>query len=348
MFASTQHWIVLAVLAVGIGIDVPPLAAEPDVALRRFAYSEQHMGMDFKLILYSDAEDAANRAAQAAYARIAALNLILSDYDRASELMQICHGYKVGEPVAVSAELFAVLRSSQQLAERTAGRFDVTIGPLTQLWRRSRRQQTLPTDDLLARQKQRVGYKSLTLDETARTVTFHKPDMLLDLGGIAAGYACDEAAKILREMGITLYLIDSSGDVLVSGPPPGAPAWRVAVAPLEVDGPPTQTIRLNRGSVTTSGDAFRYVEINGTRYSHIVDPETGLGLTTRMSATVIAPTAIEADSLATAVNLLGPQKGLELIENTPDAAVLLVWQEDGATKTSRSKRWVELSGAENP
>ena len=134
-------------------------------------------------------------------------------------------------------------------------------------------------------------------------------------------------------------MIDGSGDIVVGDPPPGKRGWTIGIAPLvKPDGPPSRFLQLSNAAVATSGDAFQYVEIAGKRYSHIVNPKTGLGLTTRSSVTVIAPDGITADSLASAVTVLGPQQGLNLIEQKKKTAALFVQIDEGKRKEFPSRR----------
>jgi thiamine biosynthesis lipoprotein len=163
--------------------------------------------------------------------------------------------------------------------------------------------------------------------------------MRLDLGGIAAGYAADETLKILKEQGVEQALIDISGDLLAGEAPPGRAGWQIGIAPVDrPDGPPTRRLSLRRAALTTSGDAFQHVVIEGKRYSHIVDPRTGIGLTDQSSVTVIAPDCITADSLATAVSVMGPKAGLKLIEEIPGAAALIMRNRDGEMELHASQR----------
>ena len=191
----------------------------------------------------------------------------------------------------------------------------MTVGPLVKLWRRARRTKSLPGAEALAEAKTLVGHELLTLNDEYRTVKLSKPGMRIDLGGIAMGYAVDEARIVLGRHGQSRVMIDASGDVLVGDPPPGKTGWTIGIAALTApNGPPTRFVELVNAAITTSGDAFQYVEIEGVRYSHIVDPKTGLGLTGRMAVTVIAQDCMTADSLATAICVLGSEKGLALAE----------------------------------
>jgi thiamine biosynthesis lipoprotein len=169
-----------------------------------------------------------------------------------------------------------------------------------------------------------------------------RPGMRLDLGAIAKGYATDEALAVLRRLGLPRALVNASGGISAGAPPPGRDGWRVAVAPLEPDAPPSQFLRVVNGAVATSGDTWQFVEIDGKRYSHIIDPRTGWGLTTHSSVTVLAPDGMTADGLATAVSVLGPQEGLALVEQTPGVAALIVLAGQNGRRVYESRRLADF------
>ena len=308
--------------------------------LRRFEFTEPHMGTAFTIVLYTGDEAIARRASRAAFDRVKALDRTLTDYDPDSELMKLC-AKAGGPPVAVSPDLYEVLSRSKTLWERSEGAFDITIAPVVRLWRRARREKKLPDPDLLAKALALVGSDAIRLDPEMRTVQLLRPGMKLDVGGIAKGHASEEAIKILKREGVTSALVAGSGDIVVSDPPPGRPGWIIAVAPLqpEPSGGEGRTILLKNAAVSTSGDAEQFAEIDGIRYSHIVDPKTGLGLTERRSVTVIAPDGATADGLDTAACILGPDEGLALIESTPGAAGLFVQLTPSGQQIRESKGW---------
>ncbi len=294
--------------------------------LLRFEFSQAHMGTQFRIVLYAPDRTTASRASSAAFERIAELDNIMSDYLPSSELMLLCQ-QAGGAAVKVSEDLFRLLAKSQEVAKDSDGAFDITVGPVVRLWRRARRQHCLPDAESLAQAAKLVGYHQLLLDLSARTAQLLKPGMLLDLGGIAKGDAADQALLVLKQFSIRSALVAAGGDIAVSGPPPGKTGWRIGIAPLDSPGqPPTRYLLLHDSAVSTSGDAEQHVDIGGIRYSHIVNPKTGLALTGRSSVTVIAPNGITADSLATAVSVLGPKRGLELVDSIPGAGVLFVQQ----------------------
>ena len=337
--------------------------APAETPLVRVRVEQVQMGSPFVFTCYAPSEPAAISACRDAGRRVKAIAHALSDYHDVSELNRLCDSYVVGEPVAVSDDLFRVLAAARGVSERSGGAFDATVGPLVKLWRRTRRTGELPDPADLAAARARVGWGAVRLSrgdgnaaapsppaplpagrgETTRlngTVTFARPGVRLDLGGIAKGYAADEALAVLRSRGITRALIDAGGDVVAGDPPPGRDGWAVGLG-----GEGEGTIALANGAVATSGDAYKFTEIDGVRYSHIVDPRTGLGLTDRSTVTVLAPTGMTADALASAVSVLGPAAGVTLLERT-DGAEGRVVNEDGVRATSgwRVSRSLEESG----
>jgi thiamine biosynthesis lipoprotein len=322
------------------------LAGSAWAEAERFVFEKAEMGVPFRLTFYADGKAKAEAAAEATFAHLEVLNSILSDYDPESELSRLGRASGSGQAVPVSAVLWKVLERSQELAIRTEGAFDVTLGPVINLWRRSRRKHELPGKALLEEMQARSGYRSLRLDPAKRTVELLKPEMRLDVGGIAKGYAADEALTILRRHGITRALAAASGDIAAGDPPPGQPGWKVEVATLDAAGAPaTEVLALTHAAISSSGDAYQYVEINGTRYSHIVDSRTGIGMTDHSLVTVVAPDGLTADGLDTAIDVLGPERGLELLKQYPGAEVRILRAPQGRAEQWQSPGWRSLPWA---
>jgi len=315
---------------------IAALAPSADASLKKYQSSEVHMGTSFAISLYAENPAAADKAMKAAFARVAALDGMLSDYRPDSELNQLSQAAPTAAPIHVSSELVDVLVVAQSLSKRTDGAFDVTVGPLTKLWRRARRRKEFPSPERLAEAREAVGFRFMKVHPESSSVELTVPNMRLDLGAIAKGYAGDEALRVLRKHGITRALVNAGGDVVASDAPPGETGWRIGIAPLQPDSPPSRFLRLANAAAATSGDAWQYVELNGKRYSHILDPRTGLGLTTRSSVTVVAPTGIIADSLASAVSVLGEKAGLRVIAETPETESLIVRVVGGVATTIES------------
>lgn len=316
----------------------------PGADLERFEFRETHMGTEFKIVVYTDEEASARSASRAALDRVAALDGILSDYKLDSELMQLC-SHAGGPPVQVSEDLFQVLDEARQVWERSEGAFDPTIKPVVKLWRRARRRAELPDPQSLAEARALVGAENMILEPTNRTVQLLLRGMELDLGGIAKGHAADEALAVLREHGITSALVAAAGDIVVGDPPPGESGWRVGIAPIDApEAEPERVLVLQHAAVSTSGDSAQFVVIDGVRYSHIVDPRTGLGLVGRSSVSVVAPRGAIADSAATSISLLGPARGLEFAESLPDVEALIVQlDEQGERRVFETSGWGRIA-----
>ncbi len=251
------------------------------------------MGTLFKITAYTGNP----QLLQKAFARARELDQILSDYKPGSELNQLCRA----QQAIASPDLFTVLQTALQIAEQSQGAFDPTVGPLVRQWREARKTGILPTPNLDA-----IGWRKIKLNSRTREVTLAQPNMQLDLGGIAKGYAAGEMLATLKSEGIHRALVAASGDLAIGDPPPGARGWRVRVA--------NEILTLANCAVSTSGDSEQFIRIDGVRYSHIMDPRTGLGLVGRPAVTVIAPKGIHADALATAISVLGEKEGRKLID----------------------------------
>ncbi len=225
------QWIVLFFVLLDAALPrtfaAPASRATPNI-LRKFEYSQLHMGVQVRLVVHAPDEATAMRAGTAAFARIAALEQILSDWRPDSELMRLCRKAG-GSWVRVSSELFFVLSCAQQLSQRSGGAFDVSVGPYVALWRQARKTKVFPSDQELKSARVRVGWRKIQLDAKERRVRLTVPYMRLDLGGIAKGSAGDEALRVLKKHGITHVLFEAGGDIVTSGAPPQSSCWIIQV-----------------------------------------------------------------------------------------------------------------------
>lgn len=309
----------------------------------RFEFSAPYMGTLARVVLHAPSRSAAESGARAAFARIAELEARLSDYRSASEVSALARA--AGGPARpVSPDLLAVLVRAQDLARRSDGAFDVTVGPLSLLWRSARRRGELPSPEDVEAARARVGHASLLLDPLTRRCRLARPGMRLDLGGIAKGYAADQALAALRRRGLRSALVTLGGEVVAGAPPPGRRGWTVAV---RTPGPEPAPIVIRDAAVSTSGDAEQWLEVEGVRYSHVLDPRTGQPLVGRRSVTVVAREGALADGLATALSVLGAERGLAFVEESREAAALFVHEAAAGLEVVASSRWAELSRAES-
>jgi len=306
--------------------------------LARYEFEQAHMGTLARIVLYASSREQAERAARAAFDRVTRLDAIMSDYAETSELNRLSQ--VSGRWVRVSEDLFRVLVISSSIARHTNGAFDITAGRMVRLWRRARRTGEMPSREAIEEARSVTGHKKVRLDSRTRSVKLLCEGMLLDLGGIAKGYAADEALKVIRREGIRSAMVVLGGDIALSDPPPDERGWTITVLSIE----PTKDTKeievhlLSNCGVSTSGDLEQWVEIGGVRYSHIVDPKTGVGVTGRMSATVIAGNATISDALATAACVLEPERALSVIDKKGAACLILRRSEKGI-EWYESKRW---------
>jgi thiamine biosynthesis lipoprotein len=292
------------------------------------------MGTIFRIVLYAEDESLARGAGGEAFERIAELDARLSDYRADSELNRLVNAAG-GAPVPVSDDLFRALAVAQAFAIRTEGAFDVTAGALTRLWRRARRLNTLPDSGELQAALALSGHRLMHLDAEARTVRLERAGLRLDLGGIGKGYAADQALARLRQAGVVRALVAAGGDVAAADPPPDRDGWEVAVAGWS-GGPLT----LVRAAVSTSGDREQWLEVNGVRYSHILDPRTGQAVTRPRQVSAMAGDATTSDMLATAASVMSDEDALRLADETAGAAVLIGTIDAGhGVSWLKSGRW---------
>ncbi|MCZ2155416.1 MAG: FAD:protein FMN transferase [Bryobacterales bacterium] len=279
-------------------------------------HAQPSMGTLFRVVAWVRNEDAGYRAIRDAFLRADDLNKKLSDYNPESELSRLTR-IGVAKPIRVSNDLFRVVEQSLRISEATQGLFDITVGPLSRLWRETRKTGILPDPGVLQEARERVGYRKIHLDYRTRSIRLAKADMRLDLGGIAKGYAADAMRKVMADSGIPSAMVVAGGDVAAGAPPPRTPGWTIELDPGEEFPRAQARISLQSRAVSTSGAHQQHVTIDGATYSHIVDPRTGLGLTRQTAVSVLAVTATETDALATAASLMPPREALAFLSARP-------------------------------
>ena len=248
-------------------------------------------------------------AVEAALETIDGLEATLSTYREDSALSRLNRdAHRL--PVPVSADLADFVRAALRISEATGGAFDPTVGSLVQAWD-LRGEGRIPTADELDRARGAVGYRKVRLDPRDGTVSYSHPGLWIDPGGIGKGYALDHAAQVLRSRGVESALLDFGGQLLAVGAPPGEEAWLVAVADPGDRRRPALLLALRDLSASTSGQSERGRSAGGRWVGHILDPRSGAPVERRGSVTVIAPTGTEADGLATALFVMGADRGLE-------------------------------------
>ena len=308
--------------------------------LEKFTFESNHMGTTFKIVLFAQDSSKAQQASSSAFATIADLDTTLSDYIPHSELSQLSNTSGSDSAVAVSKPLFEILSIANRISRKTEGLFDVSAGPYVSAWRSIRKSENpeLPSSKYLSSIQNRVGYANIVLNESEQTVRLLKHKMKLDVGGIGKGHATQKALEKLRSKGITMAYVDGGGDISVGAPPPGKSGWTIAVPLYTGDGNLNlKAFTLSGVSIATSGDLYQHITIDGTRYSHVIDPRTGLGATKQVQATVIAPNGALADALASTISIAGINRAETILNRFTGTAAyitqtsedsLRIWQSD--------------------
>ena len=307
-----------------IWLFVSAIAVANEPTWQRVSQTQPHMGSKVTIVAYAEDADTCKMAIKRGFDRIRELNAIFSDYEADSECTQLSKAAPTESPVKLSDEMTLLLAESLRISHQTKGAFDITVGPLSSLWRRARRRKKLPSEENIKEAVQATGFKLLEFDAKKKTVSLTKSGMRLDFGGIAKGYIADAALATVREAGCAAALVNAGGDIAIGDAPPDRKGWRIGVAPLKPREPPSRILELKNCGIATSGDAWQFVELDGKRFSHIIDPRTGWAVPRRCGVTVIAKSCTTADGLASTVSVMGPEDGIAFIERITGASCLVV------------------------
>lgn len=305
------------------------------------------MGTFARLIAMTDDIATANKCIESALDAIHNVDNLMSDYKGDSEISRV-NKYAFAQPVKVGPATFEVIQKSIEISKLTDGAFDITVGPLVKLFRTAKDTGKAPTSEQIAEAKAKVGYEKLLLNKAEKTVRFTVEGMSLDLGGIAKGYAVDKAIEVMKKHGALGALVDIGGDVRCFGTPPGGKeAWTIGLQDPNTHNAGGATLllklKISDAAVATSGNYQQYAIIDGQKHSHILDRKTGRSARGLASVTIIAQNATTADALATAVTVIGPKKGLELIEGIRNTEAFLISSAPDykLTKTTGAEKYIK-------
>lgn len=284
------------------------------------AQSELLLGTISRITIYDKPSEAAFKES---FARLSEIEKKMTIHSDTSEIAQINRMAGL-QPVKVSEDTFEVIRLALEIAEKSGGAFDPTIGPIVQAWDIAGDHPRRPSDEEIQRLLPLVDWHQVELDEANHTVFLKQKGMVLDLGGIAKGYAADEVAKVLKRHGVKQAIINLGGNVLVMGRKPDGTLWRIGVQDPEEDrGAYVLIVLLDDSSLVTSGPYERYLELDGVIYHHILDSTTGYPVVSDFtSVSIITRSSFLADALSTSVYALGYEKGLELVESFDDVEAI--------------------------
>ena len=304
--------------------------------------TREQMGTFVTITVHAGSTENAQRAAEAGFAAVENVDALMSTYKPDSDASRL-NARDEQAPVRVSYATVRVLDRAARISKMTGGAFDITVRPLVELWRRAGKEKVLPTDEEIEAARALVNWDRGVLidgrcDESGGPVLVKPRGAQIDLGGIAKGYAVDQAINSIRgQKSVTAALVDAGGDLYAFGSPPGRDHWIVGIQhPGSEEHILKSTLKLKDRAVATSGDYRQFFEIDGVRYSHIIDPRTGRPVEHMASVTVIALDATTADALATAISVLGPEDGLALAEATPDVETMILLRTEDGLETIRS------------
>ena len=270
------------------------------------------MGTIAEVTVYGEDESKIDEAIEEAFTVFEDIDKEMSLYKDESELSRL-NATAYENPVRISGTLMRLIEKSVWFSEITGGAFDITVGPLMEIWGFMKERAAFPDHEEVAAALEKVGYKKLLIDTESRTIGFKVSGMWIDLGGIAKGDAVDLAVEELRKKGIQSALVNLGGNMYALGSPPGETAWEVGIRnPLDAEGV-VETLRLRNRAVATSGSYEKSIQIGPDIYSHIMDPRTGIPASGVLSVTVTADTALETDALSTAFFVLGYEGSNDLM-----------------------------------
>ena len=295
---------------------------------RKFSYSEMKMGSAFNLIIVSADSNKANHLARKSYELVDSLNHIFSNYDSSSELSKINASAGL-LPYKMSTAMLDLVQKSQYAYIQSKGAYDISIGPLSSLWRNARKAKLFPEASTVLATKKLVGLNQVKINKRLGTIFLPNANMQLDFGGIAKGYIAQWVINFLKANGIQQALVDAGGDIVMSGAPLNQQGWLIGVnLPETTDDLLNKKLQLSNCSVATSGDVFQFIEYKGVKYSHIINPLTGYGVTNLRNVTIVAKTGATADWLATACSIL-PIKEAKQLAISHQAALLITTLKNG-------------------
>jgi len=289
------------------------------------SYSESSilMGSSFEITVVALDEDFAKESLAIAKKEIIRIENLISSWDQKSETSRINKNAGIGA-VEVSKELFDLIFRAQQISKLSSGAFDLTFAAVDKLWNFDGRESEMPNPDALKASVFNIGYQLIELNEQSLTVFLPKKGMKIGFGAIGKGYAADSAKQLLVERGVLGGIINASGDMNTWGTKPDGSSWTIGIVNPMNNKKVFSWFSLEHNAVVTSGDYEKFTQINGRRYSHIIDPRTGIPSQGIVSCTIFAGKAELADAIATAIFVMGVESGLFLIDQLPEIEAILI------------------------
>lgn len=339
MPSSIRFVIILAVLSVGALIahtgvygnqasEILPTAVG-GIETRRYEDSRVSMACVYAIVVYGHDQTPLEQAVNAALDEVDHIDRLMSNYKKESELSRVNRD-AAKSPVKVDRELFDFIAECLRYSRESDGAFDVTVGPLMKAWGFFRGEGRMPSEAELAEARNRIGYQRVILNQKDKTISFDKPGIELDLGGIAKGYAVDRAVEVLEKYGITSALVSAGGSTIYAlGAPPGKSTWEVEIQdPVDRNRIAT-TVRLKDQTLSVSGSYEKFFKLNGVRYSHVMNPRTGKPAQGVLSVAVVTDDGTSGDALDNVFYVLGVERSKALLNKFSASEVIFFLPEQG-------------------
>jgi FAD:protein FMN transferase len=286
------------------------------------------MGNRFEITVVTEEEKEAHEHIAAAVAEIRRIENLLTTFKEDSQTNLINRNAGL-EPVQVDKEVFDIIQRSKRISDITQGAFDITYGSVDKkLWNFDKEMTALPDAETAKKMVRLINYRNVILDEDNCTVFLKEPGMRIGFGGIGKGYAAERAKLILQERGVTSGIVNAAGDLTVWGYQPDGKEWTIGIADPNAARQPFSYLTITNMAIATSGNYEKYVMIDGKKYSHTIDPKTGLPVRGIKSVTIISPNAEIADAMATPVMIMGTKVGLDLINQVKGISCIIVDDND--------------------
>jgi thiamine biosynthesis lipoprotein len=292
-------------------------------ALTEFRQARYIMGTIVEIVVAAPHKHTAERAMEHGFEALRQVERRMSIYQSTSALSRI-NRLAADSWVPLEADLFTVIAAALDVARQSDGALDVTVLPLMHLWGFVQHAGRVPTASEIAATLPLVDYRHVQLDAARSAIRFTYKGVGLDLGGIAKGFAVDNALQALLSQGVSRAIVNAGGDLFAMGTAPSETPWLVDIQHPSIAERTLATMRVHNRSVATSGDYEKFFEQDGKRYCHLIDPRSGYPVQDIASVTVLADTTMRADALSTAAFILGPEKGFALLEQLPDVEGVIV------------------------
>jgi len=299
------------------------------------------MGTILEFRLYCNDKEVCDKAILEAYSEVKRLDDIFSNYKNNSVLSRV-NSFAGDGRISVSQEFIELTSRAIFFSGLTDGAFDITVGKAIEIWSVGEQKNLMPNRDEIQKAQDCIGFGKIKLYPMEKQIELESPCLSLDFGGIGKGYALDRAVRILRSYGIKRGIVNFGGNIYAMQPPPGEDGWDVGIRHPRDEDEVLTLLKVEDVAVSTSGDYERYFEVNGRRFSHIIDPRDGLPVESVPSVTVIAKDATDADALSTAFSVMKRDKAIRFIEGLKDVGVMIVREDKGKLSIYKNSSFSKL------